>query len=102
MRNAEAADRRNPGRCQQKALACGLAKRDGIAGAHPDDRPGGRHEGLSAFENQRKRIGALLQRPMRRFGGDRDAFLMETASCALCRLSLNLCAGPGVTDVCVE
>jgi 6-phosphogluconate dehydrogenase len=32
---------------------------------------------LSAFENQRKRIGALLQRPMRRFGGDRDAFLMQ-------------------------
>jgi 6-phosphogluconate dehydrogenase len=30
---------------------------------------------LSAFEHQRKRIVALLQRPMQRFGGDRDEFL---------------------------
>jgi 6-phosphogluconate dehydrogenase len=32
---------------------------------------------LSAFENQRKSIGALLQRPMQRFGGDRDEFLIQ-------------------------
>ncbi len=32
---------------------------------------------LSAFEIQRERIGALLQRPMQRFGGDRDGFLMQ-------------------------
>jgi 6-phosphogluconate dehydrogenase len=32
---------------------------------------------LSAFENQRERIGVLLQRPMRRFGGDRDEFLIQ-------------------------
>jgi 6-phosphogluconate dehydrogenase len=32
---------------------------------------------LSAFENQRERIGAFLQRPMRRFRGDRDAFLIQ-------------------------
>jgi 6-phosphogluconate dehydrogenase len=32
---------------------------------------------LSAFENQRERIGSLLQRPIQRFGGDRDEFLIE-------------------------
>jgi 6-phosphogluconate dehydrogenase len=32
---------------------------------------------LSAFEVQRERIGALLQRPMQRFEGDRDKFLMQ-------------------------
>jgi len=32
---------------------------------------------LSVFENQRERIGVLLQRPMRRFGGDRDEFLIQ-------------------------
>jgi 6-phosphogluconate dehydrogenase len=32
---------------------------------------------LSAFETQRERIGALLQRPMRRFGGDRDEILIQ-------------------------
>jgi 6-phosphogluconate dehydrogenase len=32
---------------------------------------------LSAFDNQRERIGALLQRPMQAFGGDRDEFLIE-------------------------
>ena len=32
---------------------------------------------LSVFENQRERIGALLQRPMQGFGGDRDEFLIQ-------------------------
>jgi 6-phosphogluconate dehydrogenase len=32
---------------------------------------------LSAFEKQRERIGALVQRPMRRFGGDRDEILNQ-------------------------
>jgi len=32
---------------------------------------------LSTFEDQRERIGALLQRPMEPFVGDRDAFLMQ-------------------------
>ena len=32
---------------------------------------------LSVFENQREMIGALLQRPMQRFAGDRDAFLIQ-------------------------
>ncbi len=32
---------------------------------------------LSAFENQRLKIGALLQRPMTRFAGDRDGFLIQ-------------------------
>jgi 6-phosphogluconate dehydrogenase len=32
---------------------------------------------LSAFDNQRARIGALLQRPMQPFGGDRDEFLIQ-------------------------
>ena len=32
---------------------------------------------LSVFENQRERIGVLLQRPMQGFGGDRDEFLIQ-------------------------
>jgi 6-phosphogluconate dehydrogenase len=54
---------------------------------------------LSAFENQRKRIGALLQRPMRRFGGDRDAFLMQLHRALYVGLSLTYVQGLGVTDV---
>jgi 6-phosphogluconate dehydrogenase len=32
---------------------------------------------LSAFANQRERLGALLQRPMQGFGGDRDGFFIQ-------------------------
>jgi len=51
---------------------------------------------LSVFENQRVRIGALLQRPRQRFEGDRDEFLMQLRRALLAGMILTYVQGLAV------
>jgi 6-phosphogluconate dehydrogenase len=57
---------------------------------------------LSVFENQREKIGALLQRPMQPFGGDRDAFLMQLHRALYVGLVLTYVQGLALLTVASE
>jgi 6-phosphogluconate dehydrogenase len=57
---------------------------------------------LSSFENQRERIGALLQRPMQRFQDDRDAFLMQLHRALYVALVLTYVQGLALLTVASE
>jgi len=57
---------------------------------------------LSAFDNQRKRIAVLLQRPMQRFRGDRDAFLMQLHRALYVGLVLTYVQGLALLTVASE
>jgi 6-phosphogluconate dehydrogenase len=57
---------------------------------------------LSAFENQREWIGALLQRPMQLFGGDRDEFLIQLSHALHVALILTYVQGLALLTVASE